>query len=310
MSEPAPEKAVVQSFYEDVGWLEDDASHQYLDALLFEDLRRVTSGYRASANRRVQSALCRDGDLLLDVASGPIQYDDYLRFSRGYRKRVCVDLSMRALVGARRRVGDDGLYVQADITALPFKNDAFDGIVSLHTIYHVPEAEQTNAVKELERTLRPGRRAAIVYKWHPSLLKRIIAFPFNLMDAAKRMTLQVPGVRPVIKSARAIAGHRDETTLPQNHGESAVPSIYFYAYGPDWFRQQVASPFALELRCWRSLEVPLLRKIPANELGRRLLECVQYVEDCFPHLLGRIGSYPLIIITRDEEGATPAGARS
>ncbi len=60
------------------------------------------------------------GRFLLDAGSGPIQYPEYLTYSDGYRYRVCVDISAVALVEARRRIGKQGLFVVADVSALPF----------------------------------------------------------------------------------------------------------------------------------------------------------------------------------------------
>jgi ubiquinone/menaquinone biosynthesis C-methylase UbiE len=84
---------------------------------------------------------------MLDAGSGPIQYPEYLEFSKGYQRRVCADISFVALQEARKRIGDHGLYVVCDIANLPFKSAAFEGMVSLHTIHHLPyeHAELTRA---------------------------------------------------------------------------------------------------------------------------------------------------------------------
>lgn len=303
MSDLGLEKSVVRSFYENVGWLEVDSSRLYMDACYFEDLRPVTANYRAHANGRVRQALPREGDLILDVASGPIQYDDYLQFSQGFRKRVCVDLSMRALLGARRRIGNQGLYVQGDITRLPFRTDVFDAGVSLHTIYHVPADEQSDAVKELHRTLKPDRRAVIVYKWHPSLLKTLLALPYVLTDRIKQAILNVPGARPTIQRFRSARGRFDGESDSENTSRHDLPPLYFFAHDLKWFKHAVGKFSPLEVRCWRSLEVPMLKRIPENERGRHLLTFMQWLEDRFPHFFGRIGSYPLIVITK--EGKSP-----
>src|SRR5712692_628555 len=249
MNKMAPEKIVVQTFYDQVGWQEDSASRVFMDAHLFDDLRAVTEPYRARANERVRELLDAGGKFLLDVASGPVQFESYQRFSDPYGKRVCVDLSIRALTGARSRIGDRGWFVQADITALPFRDDVFDGIVSMHTIYHVPADEQQIAIRELYRTLKPGRRAVVVYNWPRNPLKRLIAFPFELVDGVKGMILKIPGARYFISriKRRFSRGRSEQIEFEENHRASL--SLYFHAHPLRWFRRQSDSLFQLDLLC-------------------------------------------------------------
>lgn len=47
----------------------------------------------------------------------------------------------------------------ADITCLPFKDNAFDLIICSEVMEHIPN--ETGAVKELVRVLKPGRRLAV-----------------------------------------------------------------------------------------------------------------------------------------------------
>ena len=52
--------------------------------------------------------------------SGPIQYPEYLTYSEGYQYRLCLDISIVALIEARKRIGEKGLFVVADVSNLPF----------------------------------------------------------------------------------------------------------------------------------------------------------------------------------------------
>lgn len=298
MSKPPSPKVVVQTFYDQVGWQEDNTSHLFMDAHLFEDLRSTTAPYRARANQRVKELMNAGGDLLLDAASGPIQYDSYLQFADRYRKRVCVDLSLRALTGARKRIGDRGWFVQADVTALPFAANTFDAIVSLHTIYHVPADEQGLAIRELYRTLKTGRCAVVVYNWPRNTLKRVITIPFCFLDAVKGMIVKIPGAWLVIRRIKAIL-HRAkvENTAPREN-LAALPPLYFHSHPLRWFRREFDSLFRIEVRCWRSVDVPFLRAVPASKRGERLLKFIRNAEDRFPHLMGRIGAYPLVVIRK------------
>ncbi len=122
---------------------------------------------------RVGRHLAPGGRFLLDAGSGPVQYPEYLTYSKGYNYRVCADISIMALQEARGRLKARGLYVVADVANLPFAADAFDGAVSLHTIHHLPLGEQRRAYTELSRMLKPGHTAVVVNGWHNPLLMRL-----------------------------------------------------------------------------------------------------------------------------------------
>jgi hypothetical protein len=119
-------RRIVKAFYDLHGWKKDGRG-RYQDEADFEDSRAVTYPYRKSCNLRVKRFLAPQGDFLLDAASGSVQYPEYLEYSAGYRKRVCIDFSLRALQEARDRLGDHGVYV----TRLPFRPEVFDPFVSL-----------------------------------------------------------------------------------------------------------------------------------------------------------------------------------
>ena len=130
-------KQQVRQFYDQVGWQE--VSEGVYQNARYEDLRPVSREYIHRCHLRVSRHIQPAGRFLLDAGSGPIQYPEYLEYSKGYQYRVCADISHVALQEARKRVRDHGLFVVADVADLPFKPDAFDGIVSLHTIHHLPQ---------------------------------------------------------------------------------------------------------------------------------------------------------------------------
>ncbi|WP_367176036.1 class I SAM-dependent methyltransferase [Haloarcula rubripromontorii] len=68
-----------------------------------------------------------------------------------------LDLSREQLRTARERVPGPRLC-QGDLAALPFPEDTFDAVVSLHAVIHVPRAEHAAVFAEFERVLEPGGR--------------------------------------------------------------------------------------------------------------------------------------------------------
>jgi len=150
-------KQQVGKFYDQVGW-QKEADGMYQNAQ-YEDLRPVSAEYIARAHARVARYLPKHGRYLLDAGSGPVQYEAYLAYSAGFERRVCLDLSFVALQEARAKLGEHGFYVVGDIAQLPFKPEAFDGIVSLHTIHHLPVEEKADCYLGLcIAALAPGRQ--------------------------------------------------------------------------------------------------------------------------------------------------------
>ncbi len=269
----APTSAAVRRFYDGLGWHRDGDESPFVDAVRFEDLRPVVQDYAHRCHERVGRFLTRRGGYLLDVASGPIQYDEYLAYSEGYERRVCVDLSPIALAHARQRLGDRGIYIVADMAELPFEDGVFAAAVSLHTVYHVPSDRQEQAIRELHRVLAPGAQGVIVYSWGMrSPLMRVAVAPARL----------------VAKLVRAMRGHQD----------ALGPRLYMHAYPYRWFRDR-GWGFPLELHVWRSVSVQFTKAYIHPWLGGRwLLATLFRLEDRFPRWAGRLGQYPLLLIQR------------
>src|SRR5574339_1256839 len=148
-------KQQVREFYDQIGW--SQAGDGLYQNARYEDLRPVSQEYIHRCHLRINRHLAARGDMLLDAGSGPVQWPEYLTYSEGYRFRVCADISITALKEARKRLGAKGLVVVADIANLPFKMDTFDGVVSMHTIHHLPLTEHRRAYTELTRVLKPGK---------------------------------------------------------------------------------------------------------------------------------------------------------
>ncbi len=113
MSSEPQIKQQVREFYDQVGW--QLVGEDVYQNARYEDLRPVAHDYIHRCHLRVARHLKPQGTYLLDAGSGPIQYPEYLEYSRSYQYRVCVDLSQTAIKEARKRIGEHGLYVVADV---------------------------------------------------------------------------------------------------------------------------------------------------------------------------------------------------
>jgi SAM-dependent methyltransferase len=253
----------VRDFYDEQGWQADSAAPDavHTDAQLWEDLRPAAAAYVSACRRKVLDFLPEGGDRILDAGSGPIQYPEYLEYSSGFAKRVCVDLSQRALDEARAKLGDRGEYVRASILELPFPDRDFDAVVSLHTIYHIESDRQESAVRELLRVLKPGGKAVVVY-----------ANPDRLAARLKRLARREPN--------------------------TASAPIYFFAH-PLWWWKRFSDEAVVELVPWRSLNANESRRlIPDNRLGIRMFRALLAFERTFPRRATSWGCYPMIVFTK------------
>ena len=100
---------------------------------------------------------------MLDMASGPIQYPEYLVYSSNFKKRYCVDLSKNALEAAKKKIGDHGEYLLGNFLNLNIPSNSFDCIISLHTIYHIDQKDQEHAVDKMLDLVKNNKPIIIVY---------------------------------------------------------------------------------------------------------------------------------------------------
>jgi SAM-dependent methyltransferase len=257
----------VRDFYDQKGWQAEATGPDavYSDAELWEDLRPCAAEYVSACRRKVLRFLPAGGELLLDAGSGPIQYPEYLEYSARFAKRVCVDLSQRALDEARTKLGDRGDYVRGTLLDLPFSDDHFDAAVSLHTIYHVDKDQQERAVLELLRVLKPDARAVVVY-----------ANPDRLAARLKRLARRRPN--------------------------SASGPIYFFAHPLSWW-ERFSDEAAVEIVPWRFLNANESRRlIPDSAIGVGMFRALLAFERAFPSHATRWGCYPMIILTKHARG--------
>ena len=69
-----------------------------------------------------------------------------------------VDYSASAVESCVRRLGERAVFEVADVRDLPFADEAFDSVVSVHVLEHVPAYDIGKAAEEVLRVLRKGGR--------------------------------------------------------------------------------------------------------------------------------------------------------
>jgi ubiquinone/menaquinone biosynthesis C-methylase UbiE/uncharacterized protein YbaR (Trm112 family) len=171
------EKRTLRDFYEGYGWQRPKPGAFFNAQSRYGFQSPSLLEHRRLVNQKQGRFFAEPGKYFLDCASGAIPATEYLDYSRHYAFHVCVDLTLSALAGARAKLKERGLYVNADGTRLPFRSNTFDGILCSHTLYHMPKDEQVNAVREFARVLRPGRKCVIFYNVGEHSLVGRLMFP-------------------------------------------------------------------------------------------------------------------------------------
>lgn len=287
----------VMKFYDELGWTEA-GDGIFVDADINEDFRSVSKSYVHLCHMRVNNHLPQGGQYILDIASGPVQYDEYLTYSENFELRICCDVSFEALRLAKSRVGERGLYIQCDITNMPFKDDALDAFVSLHTIYHVPAGQQIEAFQELMRVTKPGAGGVVVYSWDEhSWLMRMLEAPgkwFKESIRRGRSVVKKLIPKPVLALLRKNSNIADTTDVAPIQQSASTYSFYAHTY--DWFNRNVASYPGWAVYPWRSVSVQFVQaRVPDNAFGRWVLASLYRLENAIPGLMGRIGQYPSLV---------------
>jgi ubiquinone/menaquinone biosynthesis C-methylase UbiE len=264
-------EGLVSRFYSTVGWETEQGVTE--DARRWEDLRSHSRDYVSKCRLRVLRHIPEGGSNILDMASGPIQYKEYLEYSRNFEKRYCVDLSEKALEGAKEKIGSHGVFLHGSFFDIPFESDFFDCSVSLHTIYHIDKDRQEEAVRKLVRITKSGRPVIVVYTNPRTILS----------------SLPVRALRRVVRLAKG-RGRKSS-------GE-AGPALYAYAHPNNWWARftDVATVTMLP---WRSLGSDDQQTIvPDNRIGALMLKVLFRLEDTFPGFFVKHFQYPMIVLVK------------
>ena len=285
----------VRDFYNQIGWQMVDSEH-YQNAQ-YEDLRPVSREYIHCCHMRVKRHLAPSGQYLLDAGSGPVQYPEYLTYSEDYCARVCMDISIQALKEARLRLGGHGLYVVADIAFLPFVSNQFDGVVSLHTIHHLPMKEKLKSYQGLFRVLRPGKTIVIVEGWtNAPLMKRLSRFE-HLVGRFRtwwNRQMHKEKAEPEQKNLNSEMESKQEI-----NDKSSQVGTFVEKLDSKRLKMMLEGRMDYDILVWRSVSVSFLRAVIHQDWGGRFwLKLLFWLEERFPRFFGRMGQYPLIIVNK------------
>jgi ubiquinone/menaquinone biosynthesis C-methylase UbiE len=132
-------------------------------ASVYELWARLTES--RARRRALELAAVRDGEAVLEVATGTGAQLVALARRNGSGRTVGVELADGMLRQTRRRLTAAGLdridLYQADARALPFADDSFDLVINGYMLDLLPNADIRVALREFRRVLRPAGRLVL-----------------------------------------------------------------------------------------------------------------------------------------------------
>ena len=245
------ESGNVENFYNSKGW--ERIGNDTQDALINENLTQVASSYVSKVRNRITEKL-GTGDALLDVGCGPIQYPEYVEYSRNFNTRICVDLSSKALTLAKERIGKHGIFIQGDYLSLETPKQApFAGATLINVLYHVDKAKQEQLVRKILGDLSSGATLVIVYS-NPHTISAVVT---RILVQLKKAILKL---------------------FPSNRDKNFENPIYFFRF-PISFWDRFQDQAIVNKNAWRTFSPALEKILFKNFLGGHfLLEILYRIE--------------------------------
>jgi len=227
--------AATRDFYNREGWRRENGT--LVDTLLF--------GWMDGPIHQALESQRRDR--LLQVAGGPglrlvelgCGGTPAIFLAERCTKFTAVDFSATGLSEAATAFKGTNVAfetVEADITELPFDDDAFDVVYSAHAIYHIDSVDgQAAALQEAMRVVEPGGRAIFVLGNPFPFL-----FPYRLI---RRVFAMTPGLNVALNRLRA----------------KRRPHVRLTVLGDGPRRANGLGPWIP--RHWRRLDAPVMRPL-------------------------------------------------
>ena len=266
---------LVSKFYNTIGWETEEGITE--DSRRWEDLREHAKEYVSKCRRRVLRHLPVKGVNILDMASGPIQYKEYLEYSRNFQKRYCVDLSSEALENAKKKIGDHGVFLHGSFFDISLEENFFDCAISLHTLYHIDKDKQEEAVRKLIYVTKPGKPVIIVY-----------SNPNNIISS---LYSSLP-----LRARNRIKSFFKKSEKKKKPEEDL--SLYFYPHPIEWWNR-FSDIAHVNILPWRSFTAGVQKMfIPNNIIGKKMFNILFRLEDRFPDFFTKHFTYPMIILTK------------
>lgn len=134
------------------------ANHDWL-LPIYDPVQRWLVGEDRLKRALLEQAAIRPGDRVLDLGCGTATLSLLIKRLHPASRVVGVDPDAPALERARTKVRGAGVSVQLDrglAEALPYRDGAFQRVVSSFVLHHLDRERKLEAFRELRRVLSPG----------------------------------------------------------------------------------------------------------------------------------------------------------
>ena len=275
---PDEVREAMKAFYDTYAWKRAEVSNEYVGNVLHIHQDEAVARYCSNNEMRYKKYFTHVGDFFLDAGCGP---NPRLNLSDSFQKHVCVDFSLNSLKGARECLGDRGLYVVADLAALPFPPRIFDGTLAAHCLYHVHKDGQPTVLKELCRVTKVSRSIIVFYASNYNLI--------SLVQILGDVTLRLLNLLLNILSVNLGQSLVTKKALP----------FYYFTYNPFSLTKRFGSAKITCLQTFTKVETMVLKKVHLLNLA---LPVFALCERTFPHAMLYVGKYVTIHIQRESNG--------
>lgn len=281
---------ILKNFYDKFGWQIDEASALYHHHTYFQDMDETATKYRYDHELRYKPFYSGGGRYFLDAGCGgeprPI-------LSQGFDVHLCLDISIEGLKAARAQLGDSGAYVLADLSALPFKANSFDGVLASHCLYHVDKDQQKDVLQEFYRVTNTAKFILVFYSSRYnliSLLHKVPIIGFRLGN----LLLDSLGLHLRVLPPYLVRRRKSKNTLEEN----SIPTLYSFAHNPMRLARAYPSADVSCLMSFTIYDTKFLRKL---RLLGAAIRGFDFLERTFPHAMRYVGKFACIRIQKGNE---------
>jgi len=278
---------IVREFYDTYGWKTDGDSGTLLAETCHQDLNDPDERYRFGHELRYQKYFKSGGENFMDADCGAMPRPE---MAEGFQNHICFDISITGLKEAKRKLGDSGIYILGDLSALPFKDGTLDGVLASHCLYHVDKDLQVPVLREFHSVAKPTKNVLVFYSSHHNLVSLIHWVP----------KVAIPLFNRILKPLRLYLGTAPPYLMTiakrDSLDSSDIPGLYSHPQNP----RRIASEFqSADVTCLMSLtmyDTQLLRKLP---FLKPIIPIINFFETRFPHLMTYFGKYVCIRIQKN-----------
>jgi hypothetical protein len=137
--------------------------------------------------------------------------------------------------------------------------------------------------------IKPGATAVVVNGWTDPFLMRISMWMVKLVEKWGRRVAQERG--------NSVDGGNTSSIE-----KKTAKGTFIAKLTSRWLKEQIGKEIPYRIYCWRSVNVRFLRAfIHEKTAGKFFLKVLYWKEEILPGFFGKVGQYPLIVISKENK---------